>query len=180
MRNSRPITAGKEREKAMNRRTVISASAIVGVGLAALPGIAFSQGKSLRDSIIGSWLVTSVVDQYESGRKINNWGEVRGNFNFDPSGRFSQIIIGDPQAAIKTADPRKPDAPVVAFYGSYTVNEANKTVSLKLEGASYSARVGTPMTSTVAINGDVMSLLGSARKDQEGTFTPLVELKRAK
>jgi lipocalin-like protein len=161
-------------------RSLISVSALVAVGLATLPGIAASQEKSLRDSLIGSWSVTSAMDHYESGRKINNWGDVKGNITFDAAGRFSQIIIGDPQPAIKTSDPRKPDAPIVAYFGSYTVNEADKTISFKLDAASYSPRVGTPLMSTVAINGDVMSFINSPRKDQEGTFRPHVELKRAK
>ena len=97
---------------------------------------------------------------------------------FDANGRFSQIIIGDAQSSLKTPDPRKPVAPVVAYYGSYLLSEGAKTVSFKIEAASYSARVGAPFTSTVEIKGDVMTVVGSARKDQEGTFTPRLELRR--
>ena len=97
------------------------------------------------------------------------------------AGRYTQIIIGEAQPAMKTADPRKPDAPVVAQYGSYTVNEGNKTIAMKTDGAAYSPRAGTQGTYTVvAINGDTMSLVGSPRKDQIGTFSPHLELKRAK
>jgi len=164
----------------MNRRSLINLSAITALGLAVLPGIAVSQQKSIKDTIVGSWSITSVVDQYESGKKINNWGAVKGNISFDRAGRFNQIIIGDAQPAMKTPDPRKPDAPVVAYYGSYSVNEGNKTITTKLDAASYSPRAGTELTLTVAIKGDTLSLVGSPRKDQEGTFTPHLELKRAK
>jgi hypothetical protein len=164
----------------MNRRSLISLSAIAALGLAVFPGIAAAQQMSLKDTVVGSWSITSVMDQYESGKKLNNWGAVKGNLSFDAAGRFSQIIIGEAQPAIKTGDPRKPDAPVVAYYGSYTVNEGTKTISFKLDAASYSPRVGTPITSTVAIDGEAMTLVGSPRKDQEGTFTPRLELKRAK
>jgi hypothetical protein len=154
---------------------------VAALGLAVLPGIALGQQKSLKDTIIGSWSITAVVDQYQSGKKINNWGTVKGNVSFDAAGRFSQIIIGDAQPAMKTADPRKPDAPVVAYYGSYTVNEGAKTIAGKLDGASYSPRVGSEQTWTVeAIKGDTLTLVGSPRKDQEGTFSPRLELKRAK
>jgi Lipocalin-like domain len=162
----------------MNRQSVVSFSAILALGMALLPSIADSQQKSLKDAVVGSWSLTSVLDQYESGKRINHWGAVKGNITFDADGRFSQIIVGDAQPAMRTPDPRKPDAPVVAYYGSYTVNEGN-TVSFKIEGASYSARVGAPFTSTVEINGDAMTLIGSPRKDQVGTFTPRLELKRA-
>jgi hypothetical protein len=165
----------------MNRRSLISLSTIAALGLAVLPGIAVSQQKSLKDTIVGSWSITSVVDQYESGKKNNPWGAgVKGQLMFDGAGRFSQIIIGEAQPAMKTADPRKPDALVVAYYGSYTVNEGSKTIAQKWDGASYSSRVGSQFTWTVAIKGDTVSLVGSPRKDQEGTFSPHLELKRAK
>jgi len=164
----------------MNRRSLITLSAIAALGLAVLPGIAVSQQKSLKDAIVGSWSITSVIDQYENGKKNNPWGAVKSQFVFDGAGRFTQIIIGEAQPAMKTADTRKPDALIVAYYGSYTVNEGNKTIAIKIDGASYSPSVGTTRTWTVAINGDTVSLVGSPRKDQEGTFSPHLELKRAK
>jgi hypothetical protein len=138
------------------------------------------KARVIRDIVVGSWSIASVIDQYESGKKIDNWGAVKGNISFDTAGRFSQIIIGGAQPAMKTGDPRKPDAPVVAYYGTYTVNEGSKTISFKLDAASYSPRVGTENTWTVALNGDAMTIVGSPRKDQEGTFRPGLELKRVK
>ena len=123
-----------------------------------------------------STTTATVVDQYDSGQKVNNWGTAKGNLFFAPNGRFGQIIIGDAQPSMKTPDPRKPDAPVVAYYGSYTVDEGSKTVSFVIEAASYSARVGVPATSSV--EGDTMTLIGSPRQDQVGTFRPRLELKR--
>jgi hypothetical protein len=163
----------------MKQRNLVKTFALVASAAALLPLGAQSQNKSINEAIVGSWLVTAVVDQYESGKQINNWGTVKGNISFHAGGRFSQVIIGDAQPALKTADPRKPDAPVVAYFGSYMVNEGGKTVSFKIEAASYSARVGAPLASTVEIKGDTMTLIGAARKDQEGTFTPRLQLRRA-
>ena len=36
---------------------------------------------------------------------------------------------------MKTDDPRKPDAMVVAYFGSYTVDEAGKKITGKIEGS---------------------------------------------
>jgi len=144
---------------------------------AAMPATAL--GQSLKSSIVGSWLVTSVVDQYDSGQKVNNWGHAKGNMTFDAGGRFTQIIIGDAQPGLKTADPRKPDAAVVAYYGTYAVDESKKTVSFNIEAASYSARVGASFPSTFEVKGDVITMVGAARKDQLGQFRPMLELKRA-
>jgi len=149
---------------------------LVGGLACALPAAAMAQ--SLGSAIVGSWAVTTVADQYETGKTINNWGTVKGNVSFDANGRFTQILVGDPQSALKSPDPRKPDAPVVAYYGTYTVNDGAKTVSFTIEAAAWSPRAGTTNTSSVEINGDVMTLHGAARKDQIGTFRPRVELKR--
>src|SRR5438874_7307368 len=96
-------------ETTMNRQSLTSLAGAL--AFAVLPGLATAQ----QTSLVGSWSVAAVVDQYESGKRINNWGTVKGNISFDAGGRFSQIIIGDAQPALKSADPRKPDAPVVAY-----------------------------------------------------------------
>ena len=140
----------------------------------------WAQQKSLKNAIVGSWTITSVVDQYENGKKVSNFGAAKGNVSFDAAGRFSQILVGEAQPDMKTADPRKPDAPVVAYYGSYTVNESTKTITGKVEGASYSPRVGSDQIWTVEIKDDTLILVGAPRKDQVGTFFPRLELKRAK
>ena len=166
----------------MYRRSAIKivTSALLFVGVA-LSSVAVAQQKSLKDAIVGSWLITSVFDQYENGKKNNPWGAgVKGTFVFDGVGRFAQLIIGEPQPAMKTPDPRKPDALVVAYYGSYTVDEGKKTIVQKVDGGSYSARAGTQQSYTVTLKGDTASLVGSSRKDQEGAFSPHIELKRAK
>jgi len=147
------------------------------LAVAAVPCMALAQ--SLKSAIVGSWLVTSIVDRYDSGEQINNWGTPKGNISFDAAGRFSQIIVGDAEPALKSADPRKPDAPVVAYYGTYSVNEATKTVTFQLEAASFSPRAGATFTSTVDIKGGTMKIIGSGRKDQRGAFRPELEVKRA-
>jgi hypothetical protein len=138
-----------------------------------------ANAQALKDSIVGTWVITSVSDNYLNGEKRDNWGKpVTGQLMLDRNGSFTQTIIGPPVAAMKTDDPRKPDAFIVSFYGSYTVDENAKTVSTKLEGASYSARKGTTFTSTMQLSGDKLTLTGSERKDQHGTFKPVIELKR--
>lgn len=156
---------------------LIAANAFAAAALTVVPGIASSQ--PLKQGIVGSWSIVSVVDEYEGGKKVNNWGTPKGNVSLDGSGRFSQIIIGDANPALKTADPRKPDAPVVAYYGTYTVDEVAKSVTFKIEHHSFSGRDGMTFTSQVDLKGDRIVMIGSPRKDQQGTFRPLLELRRA-
>jgi hypothetical protein len=140
---------------------------------------ASAQQKSLKEALAGAWLITSANDLDEKGQNTNAWGgPVHGQITLGRTGRFTQIIIGQPVASMKQQDPRKPDALVVAYYGTYTVDEASKKVGLKIEGAGYSARVGQPQTWTVQGSGDKLILVGSPRTDQKGTFTPHLEIRR--
>jgi hypothetical protein len=165
----------------VNQRIILSLSAVTVLGLALLPGHAIAQQKALKESIVGSWSVTSVSDHYEDGKKVNPWGAgMKGNLTFDNNGRFTQILIGEKQPAMKSADPRRPDALTVAYFGSYALNEGSKTVTVKVERATNSIRDGADQSWTVTMTGDAMSLVGSARKDEKGTFSPHLEVKRAK
>ncbi len=140
---------------------------------------ALAQEKNFKEAIIGPWLITAVYDEYQNGEKKDNWGgPVTGQITFGRSGRFTQIIVGPPVASMKTNDPRKPDAPVVAYYGSYTVDETGKKVIGKIEAASFSARANTETVWSVQGSGDALTLIGSPRQDQYGTFSPKLEVKR--
>jgi hypothetical protein len=110
----------------------------------ALASDASAEQKSLKEAIVGP------RGHHLNGEKRDNWGgPVSGQLTFGRTGRFSTIIIGPSGASMKTDDPRKPDALIVAYYGSYTVDEAGKKINGKIEGASYSARFNMDTTWTV-------------------------------
>ena len=58
----------------MKKRNLLGLSVIVACGLALLPGSDVSQQKSLKDQLIGTWTLVSVVEVYQDGRKENPWG----------------------------------------------------------------------------------------------------------
>jgi hypothetical protein len=157
-------------------RTIVFGATL---GLACAATQATAQEKSFKEAIIGPWLITAVFDEYQSGEKKDNWGgAVKGQITFGRTGRFTQIIIGSPVASTKTDDPRNPDAPVVAYYGSYTVDEAGKKIIGKIEAASYSPRANMETIWTVQGSGDKLTFILSPRKDQHGTFSPKIEVRR--
>jgi len=157
-------------------RTIVFGATL---GLACAATQATAQEKSFKEAIIGPWIITAVFDEYQNGEKKDNWGgPVKGQITFGRTGRFTQIIVGPAVASMKSDDPRKPDAPVVAYYGSYTVDEAGKKVIGKVETASYSPRANTETIWTVQGSGDKLTLIGSPRKDQHGTFSPKLEVRR--
>ena len=91
----------------MNRRSTLSLSAMILMGLALLPSNAAAQQKSIKDQIVGTWTFVSALDIYPDGRKNDRWGtNPKGVFMFDGNGRFAQFITRSdlPKIAAGTAD----------------------------------------------------------------------------
>jgi len=161
----------------LKRRALLLATAAA--GLASGAGLVTAQEKPFKEAIIGAWVVTSVFDEYDNGQKKDNWGgPVKGQITFGRSGRFSLILVGPAVASMKTDDPRKPDALTVAYYGTYSVDEGAKKINTKVETAAYSARANMDQSWNVQGSGDKVTLIGSPRKDQHGTFSPKLEVRR--
>jgi len=134
----------------MHRRNILSLTAIMALGLAALPGSAMSQQKSLKEQLAGSWTLVEAVDIKADGTKTNPWGtSPKGAYIFGADGRFMQMLLHTDLPKIDnrmagTPDQNKAIAQgVVAMYGTYTVDEASKTVTAKFEGSSFAKFVGT-------------------------------------
>ncbi len=150
------------------------------LGTAVPSNLASARQRSLKETIIGTWAVTSVSDQYHDGTKSHAWGTgIKGNLTFDPNGRFSHILIGEKEPNVESDDPRRPDSLVVAYFGSYTVNETDKVVSLWIERGTNSRRDGEGQMWVVTMRGDTLGLIGSPHNDSQGTFSQHLELKRA-
>ena len=163
----------------MNRRKIFTVSAVAALGVAFVSGSVFAQQKSLKEQIVGTWSITAVADQYDDGKKEITFGTgVKGVFNFDGGGRFTQLIIGEKQAAMKNDDPRRPDALTVAIIGTYAVD--GNVIKVHTDRAANSVRDGADLTYTVTGSGDTLTLAGSPRVDQKGTFKPTIEVARAK
>ena len=131
----------------MDRRVIVSLSAAAAFAFALLPGSAVSQQKSLKDQLVGSWAVTSWQQTYPDGRKDQAFGaNPKGINTFEANGRFSVIFMRPDLPKIASNDRVKPTADeamaiakgAIAYYGTYTVNEADKSLSLNLEATTYS------------------------------------------
>jgi hypothetical protein len=167
----------------MNRRSILGLSAIAALGLALSTGTAATQERSLKETILGTWSVTSIYDLYEATQKRNPWGDgMKGTFTFDSNGRFTQIFIGEKQPSMKSEDPRRADALALAFIGTYTVDEGNRVIWVRNERATNSIRDSAEQKwKIVATSSDAMTLVGATpRKDLHGMFVPHVEVRRAK
>ena len=73
----------------MNRRRVVSISAIMMLGLTALPYSAISQQWSIKDQLVGTWTLASWEHAFPNGSRVQSYGiNPKGIVVFDAKGRF--------------------------------------------------------------------------------------------
>ena len=125
----------------MTRQGIVNLSVTLAFGLALMPGAALGQQKPLKEQIVGAWTLVSAVDTQADGTKTNPWGaNPKGTYMFDANGRFTQMLLHTDLPKIDnrmggTPDQNKAIAQgVIAMYGTYTVDEASKTIVGSLRG----------------------------------------------
>ena len=136
----------------MNRRSIMSLSAITGLGLAMLPTAAISQQRTLKKRLIGTWTFVSSIDTDKAGVKSNRWGpNPIGLFILTADGRYSLMISRSdlPKFAISnvnqgTAEEYKAVVTgIVVSIGTWSADEATKSFIANIEAASFPNFIGT-------------------------------------
>lgn len=161
----------------MMHRSTLGLSLVV--GLAGLSGSAWSQ--TFKDQLIGTWNLVSVTEDYGGGKVLKDpFGpNPGGGITFSPNGRMMFMIIGA-DLPTKPTKPQESWRLVVAYYGTYTVNEADHTVSLHPEKATIPAFDRSTRIVHFTINGDELIEKGiHPIKGPTGPFTPTEVYKRA-
>ena len=116
-----------------------------------------------RQQFVGTWSLVSIHYVEKDGRKIEPFGPgARGMLYFDAGGRFATQVMaaGRPLFASNnrmTGTPEENQAMsrgVVAYFGTYTVDEAGHIVTLHIEQSSFPNWNGTDQQRTFAFAGD--------------------------
>jgi hypothetical protein len=138
----------------MKLRTV--AAAMLTLALSA--GAAAQPANSLKDQIVGTWNFVVAEVTAPDGKKSFPFGETpKGILIFTPDGRFAQIhVAGDvPKIASNnrlTATPEEYAAIMrgsLSVFGTYTVDEAKKTVTYNIVSASFPNWEGEAQTRAI-------------------------------
>lgn len=125
----------------------------------ALSGAATAQqGKSLKEQIVGTWDFVVAEVTAPDGKKSYPFGETpKGLLVFTPDGRFAQIHVASdvPKIASNnrlTGTPEEYQAIMrrsLSVFGSYTVDEAKKTVTYKIMSSSFPNWEGEAQTRSI-------------------------------
>lgn len=132
----------------------------IAVATASLLSIAIADpasAQSLRDKLIGAWNLDVGSEISQDGKKVVPWSA-------------GSLIL----------DPSSPVGPIVAYFGTYTVNEADNTLTWKVERATNTSIDGATRTQKISFKGDIMTTTGSDVKTPQGPISPVNEWKRVK
>ena len=132
---------------------LIRRTTMIMFGLTLLSGSSVAQQSTLKDRLLGAWALVSVVGERADGSKLEPFGpNPKGIIIFTGGGHFALFqSSGDvPKIAANDrakATPEEATAIVresIAYYGTYSVNEGEKTLAVKLNGSTYANLVGGP------------------------------------
>jgi hypothetical protein len=122
------------------------------LGLTLLPGSASAQQKSLKEQIIGTWVIVSSDSTTPDGKKDQLFGpNPKGILVFDASGQTVQVIVhpGVPKFKINNrlkGTPEENTAAVhgtTATFGTFTVDEPGKTITVRNVGGMFPGQAET-------------------------------------
>jgi Lipocalin-like domain len=170
----------------MNRRTTLALTALAFLcfGIALPPSDALGQQKTLKELIVGTWILDSVYDQTEDGIKHEPWGPgVEGIAIFDQNGHYSWQIISADRPKSEGTSPRTPVGQVNCFFGTYTVDEKTKTYTVHIERCTFPQWDGTDGTNNLAMPTENELNITTTKPIPDptmGAFVPHINFKRAK
>jgi len=128
--------------KALN---AIGLSGLTVLVLALLSGAAFSQQKSLKDQLVGSWTLVSASQMTKEGVKSDRRGaNPRGRAVFEADGRYSFMIFRSdvPKFTSNNMNDVTPEESKIALqgmtanFGTWSIDEATETLTTNIEAAS--------------------------------------------
>jgi hypothetical protein len=153
----------------MNRRSILSITAMTVLGLALVPGSAVSQQKSLKDQLVGTWILVSTQTWAASGNKRFPYGlDPKGIFILDANGRYAAVHGRPDRAKLKSptrleTSKEELGAVVMEFaanYGTWSVNEADKALIRRFDGALIPNNEGNEVKAHITLAGNELRLVG--------------------
>jgi len=137
--------------------------ALLALAITALSGDALGQQKTLADQLIGTWIYVSVDTVRPDGSRTPMYGPTpQGMATFDRTGHYILLTARPdlPRFASKNrmdGTPEEYKAIVqgsIAHFGRYTVNEAEKTITFRIETSTFPNWNGIEQTRPFTLNGN--------------------------
>jgi len=125
--------------------------ALLGAGFGFGDRNATAQQQSLKEQLLGTWMLVAWNQLRPDGSKLQKYGgNPKGFHIFERNGRFFAMMARPDLPNIAASDPQKatPEearaimAGSIAYYGTYTVNEAERMIILRMESSTFPNQLG--------------------------------------
>ena len=165
----------------MNRRDFTFMLPIIALGMSLLVGRALGQQKPLTEQLLGTWTLVFHESVRADGTRTPVYGiNPKGIAFFDASGHFIITVMRADRAKYAidfptqgTADENKATAQgTMTYFGTYSVDQADHTIPLHIEGSSFPNWNGADQKRVFAIAEDQLTL--TARALQTGGYAEVV------
>src|SRR3982751_754014 len=128
--------------------------ALVAFGVSVvLAGTAVAQPQSYKDQIVGAWELVSVTSEMDDGKKGEPFGpSPRGVMIFSNNGHFSLFqsrgeipkIAANDRAKATPEEAQTIIANSIAYYGTYSIDEASKMMIVNVKASTYANVAAIP------------------------------------
>jgi hypothetical protein len=143
-------------------RSMITVIAILG---AVVPSSAFSQ-EALKEQLFGAWQLSAFNSVHADGSKLTVFGDrPNGIAFFDRTGHYIITVMRSDRAKYAadrthgTVEENKATAQgTITYFGTYTVNESDRTLNIHVVGSSFPNWNGTDQKRSFAISADELKL----------------------
>ena len=151
------------------RRLAAFAITVLSLAVGLLSGDASAQQKTLKEQLVGAWTFVGSTGKNSDGGPL--WGvNPKGLLIFTENGYWSTHILRTDVQKFAAKDRLKgtPDENkaavqgAIASFGTYTVNEANKSFTARFEGSSFPNFSGIEQTRPFTITGDELKVVNPA------------------
>ena len=128
----------------MIRRNILKVFVLIVLGLGSPQGNVMAQQGSLKQQLVGTWTYVSSTAKLPDGSPL--WGpNPRSLLIFTDNGRFSWQVFRSDRPHVGSNDRRSATSDEnkgimqgsLAYFGTYSVNEADKTLMSRIEGATF-------------------------------------------
>jgi hypothetical protein len=152
----------------MNRRRILSHSAMAVLGLALLTSSATAQQKSLKDQLIGAWSLLISDAVLADGTRTPAYGpNPNGIVIFDAGGHYALELARSNNPKFVSNNRNQATAPEsqavvrgsLAHFGTFSVDEAGHTLIFRIESSSFPNWDRTEQKRPFTITGDDLKWL---------------------
>ena len=151
----------------MKCRSVVGSCIVAAIGVSLNTTSSFSQQPSLREALIGTWTVLSWEQKTNDGTNLRQFGaNPTGMAIFDAGGRYMITVMRADRAKYASnvlwrGTPEENEATAngtQTYFGTYSVNDADRSIAIHVEGSSFPNWNGSDQKRFIAITGDQLTL----------------------